>query len=174
METNEHTLSAAALLETAHKAVSQGYPCDDRLARAALHLIECATDVVIRLPDRDIDSAREALGLARAAVVTATCAVREIHAQARETSEPVSLPTPGRPCGRGRAWPGPGLLRPRPLAGRPFRPGQKPCPVPSKPRCRTTAAGLRRGAHVRALGFVLTHCTSLTLLGAACFRRIEM
>ncbi|MFF2436026.1 hypothetical protein ACFVU4_17890 [Streptomyces sp. NPDC058107] len=106
METNEHTLSAAALLETAHKAVSQGYPCDDRLARAALHLIECATDVVIRLPDRDIDSAREALGLARAAVVTATCAVREIHAQARETSEPVSLPIPGEPPAGAARGPG--------------------------------------------------------------------
>ncbi|MGW6898566.1 hypothetical protein ACWGF2_18415 [Streptomyces sp. NPDC054919] len=106
METNEHTLSAAALLETAHKTVSQGYPCDDRLARAALHLIECATDVVVRLPDRDIDSAREALGLARAAVVTATCAVREIHAQARETSEPVSLPTPGKPPAGSARGPG--------------------------------------------------------------------
>lgn len=74
-------LTATALLETAHQAVAQGFPCDDRLARAALHLIECAADVVERLPraDRDVDSAREALGHARAAVVTATFAIRQIH-----------------------------------------------------------------------------------------------
>ncbi|MFF9472933.1 hypothetical protein ACF1E9_09965 [Streptomyces roseolus] len=83
MDTKESALSAAQLLETAHQAVQQGFPCDDRLARAALHLIECATDVVVRLPERDLDAAREALNLARAAVVTATTAVREVHDRER-------------------------------------------------------------------------------------------
>ena len=79
MDTKESAPSAAELLGGAHKAVQQGFPCDDRLARVALHLIECATDVVVRLPDRDLDSAREVLSLARAAVVTATSAVHEVH-----------------------------------------------------------------------------------------------
>ncbi|MER6122365.1 hypothetical protein ABT173_06660 [Streptomyces sp. NPDC001795] len=101
MDTTQNTLSAAALLKSARTAVEQSYPCDDSLARAALHLIECATDVVVRLPDRDLDSARDVLGLARAAVVTATVAVREIHDQKR--SEPVRTPGPGRVvCGLDR------------------------------------------------------------------------
>ncbi|MGW2637549.1 hypothetical protein [Streptomyces sp. NPDC001348] len=88
MDTIQTTLSAATLLKSARTAVEQSYPCDDSLARAALHLIECATDAVVRLPDRDLDSARDVLGLARAAVVTATVAVGEIHDRTR--SAPVA------------------------------------------------------------------------------------
>ncbi|MER7566239.1 hypothetical protein ACGFWE_18035 [Streptomyces sp. NPDC048523] len=97
MDNIEKTINAAALLKSARTAVEQSYPCDDSLARAALHLIECATDVVVRLPHRDLDSARDVLGLARAAVVTATIAVREIHDDKRH--EPVRTLTPGTVVG---------------------------------------------------------------------------
>ncbi|MDQ0715333.1 hypothetical protein QFZ55_004785 [Streptomyces luteogriseus] len=102
LDTSPQTLSAAALLQGARSAVEQSYPCDDSLARAALHLIECATDVVVRLPERDLASARDVLGAARAAVVTATVAVREIHD--RERGEQVAAPAgPGRVvCGLDR------------------------------------------------------------------------
>ncbi|MBB5120584.1 hypothetical protein [Streptomyces eurocidicus] len=75
--------NAAQLLESAHKAVAKEFGPDDDLARVALHLIECATGVVDGLPDADLDSAQEALGAARAAVLTATYAVRRIHDHAR-------------------------------------------------------------------------------------------
>jgi hypothetical protein len=101
LDTTQNTLSAAALLQSARSAVEQSYPLDDSLARAALHLIECATDVVVRLPERDLDSARDVLGLARAAVVTATVAVREIHD--RDRDEQVTPVAPGRVvCGLDR------------------------------------------------------------------------
>ncbi|MFC9680605.1 hypothetical protein [Streptomyces sp. NPDC056948] len=102
MDTTQNTVSAATLLQSARSAVEQSYPLDDSLARAALHLIECATDVVVRLPERDLDSARDVLGLARAAVVTATVAVREIHD--RDRDEQVIAPAgPGRVvCGLDR------------------------------------------------------------------------
>ncbi|WP_327296823.1 MULTISPECIES: hypothetical protein [unclassified Streptomyces] len=107
MTETDTQLTATAMLETAHKAVAQGFPCDDRLARAALHLIECAADVVERLPraDRDVDSAREALGHARAAVVTATFAVRQIHDESGRglVQESGSVQRPGRVvCGLDR------------------------------------------------------------------------
>ncbi|WP_063749170.1 hypothetical protein [Streptomyces viridochromogenes] len=101
MNTTQSTVSAAALLKSARSAVEQSYSCDDSLARAALHLIECATDVVVRLPERDLDSARDVLGLARAAVVTATVAVREIHD--RERDDQATPAGPGRVvCGLDR------------------------------------------------------------------------
>ncbi|MBT2383371.1 hypothetical protein [Streptomyces sp. ISL-11] len=75
--------NAAELLETAHKAVADEFGPDDGLARVALHLIECATDVVEGLPGTDLDAAHEALRAARAAVLTATYAVRHIHDHAR-------------------------------------------------------------------------------------------
>ncbi len=104
MDTKECALSAAQLLETAHKAVQQGFPRDDRLARAALHLIECATDVVVRLPERDLDSAREALSLARAAVVTATTAVREVHDRDRTGPRENASAESDIPLGSGRVF----------------------------------------------------------------------
>ncbi|MFC8230396.1 hypothetical protein [Streptomyces sp. NPDC057287] len=96
MTETDTALSATALLETAHQAVAQGYPCDDRLARAALHLIECAADVVERLPgsERDLESARDVLGHARAAVVTATFAVRQIHDESREATPEAAAGAP--------------------------------------------------------------------------------
>ena len=56
----------------------------DWLVLTAVHLIDCATDVVALLSDRDlsdrkVDSAQEALGAARAAVTTATMAVRDVR-----------------------------------------------------------------------------------------------
>ncbi|MCF3137335.1 hypothetical protein IPZ69_44870 [Streptomyces olivochromogenes] len=49
------------------------------LIRAALHLIDCATDVVAGLPAPDLDVCRDALGSARAAVVSATFAVGRVR-----------------------------------------------------------------------------------------------
>ena len=49
------------------------------LTKAALHLIDCAADVVTLLPNGDLPSAHEALACARAAVGAATYAVRQIH-----------------------------------------------------------------------------------------------
>jgi hypothetical protein len=50
---------------------------------AALALIDCAAQVVGQLPGGDLESAHDALGSARAAVVSATYAVRRIHDSAR-------------------------------------------------------------------------------------------
>ncbi|MCC3767823.1 hypothetical protein [Streptomyces sp. UNOC14_S4] len=84
--TNASAASAAKLLASAHQAVADGYGSGsdaDHLVRVALHLIECATSVVGSLPGNDLDAAHEALGSARAAVLTATYAVRSVHDQAR-------------------------------------------------------------------------------------------
>ncbi|GLX97367.1 MULTISPECIES: hypothetical protein [Herbidospora] len=66
-------------LRTARRLVAERSTADQPLTQAALHLIDCAADVVSRLPAGDLESAREALGSARAAVVSATYAVRRIH-----------------------------------------------------------------------------------------------
>ncbi|GLU49801.1 hypothetical protein [Nocardiopsis ansamitocini] len=66
-------------LKIAHGLVSEHFDPDEPLTRAALHLIDCAADVVGQLPAGDLDAAREALGSARAAVISATYAVRRIH-----------------------------------------------------------------------------------------------
>lgn len=70
-------------LRAARRLVAESSTADERLTQAALHLIDCAADVVSRLPAGDLESAREALGSARAAVVSATYAVRRIHDRAR-------------------------------------------------------------------------------------------
>ncbi|MFE9173238.1 hypothetical protein ACFYNZ_27875 [Streptomyces kebangsaanensis] len=62
-------------LNSVRRLVEEQYTCEQPLARAALHLIDCARDIVAQLPGGDLDAAREALGSARAAVVSATCAV---------------------------------------------------------------------------------------------------
>lgn len=62
-------------LHSVRRLVEEQYTSEEPLARAALHLIDCATDIVAQLPCADLDTARGALGSARAAVVSATVAV---------------------------------------------------------------------------------------------------
>lgn len=71
-------VSAVDLLRGAQQAVLAGGHPDERLTETALHLIRCAVEMVSLLPDPDIDTAREAWGCARAAVVTATYALTRI------------------------------------------------------------------------------------------------
>lgn len=68
-----------AQLNSVRRLVEERYTCEHPLARAAIHLIDCATDIVAQLPDGDLDAARGALGSARAAVVSATCAVGRVR-----------------------------------------------------------------------------------------------
>ncbi|MGX1852484.1 hypothetical protein OIU91_19655 [Streptomyces sp. NBC_01456] len=68
-------------LRNVRRLVEKEFAADQPLTRAALHLIDCATDVVARLPEGDLDAAREALGSARAAVVSATYAVGSVHSR---------------------------------------------------------------------------------------------
>jgi hypothetical protein len=70
---------AAELLRRAHQLVVLEFGPDNPLTKAALHLIDCAADVVTLLPNGDLPSAHEALACARAAVGAATYAVRQIH-----------------------------------------------------------------------------------------------
>jgi hypothetical protein len=70
--------SAVDLLRRANQIVTDAYRADDRLAQAVRHLIQCAEDAAELLPGGDLDTAREALGCARAAVGAATYAVRAI------------------------------------------------------------------------------------------------
>lgn len=71
---------AGDFLASARQAVVDEFGEDQKLTRAALHLIECASAVVELLPKGDdIETAREALGSARAAVHTATAVVRSVH-----------------------------------------------------------------------------------------------
>ncbi|MFF3748285.1 hypothetical protein ACWDFH_13100 [Streptomyces kronopolitis] len=72
---------SVAQLRNARRLVEQEFAADQPLTRAALHLIDCATDIVARLPEGDLDTAREALGSARAAVVSATYAVGSVHSR---------------------------------------------------------------------------------------------
>jgi len=71
--------AAVDCLVSARKSILEEAAPGDWLALTAIHLIDCAADVVALLPERDIESAQEALGAARAAVTTATMAVRDIH-----------------------------------------------------------------------------------------------
>lgn len=83
--------AAVELLRTAHRTVLADATTADRFTQATLYLITCATDMVEQLRERDLDAARQALGCARAAVVTATYAVQQIDADTRARSElPVS------------------------------------------------------------------------------------
>jgi hypothetical protein len=55
------------LLHAARGLVAAEFGQDDPMSQAATHLINCAADVVISLPGRDLETAREALASARAA-----------------------------------------------------------------------------------------------------------
>jgi hypothetical protein len=55
------------LLHAARDLVVAEFGQDDPMSQAAMHLINCAADVVISLPGRDLETAREALASARAA-----------------------------------------------------------------------------------------------------------
>ncbi|MEV0603124.1 hypothetical protein AB0I82_28065 [Streptomyces sp. NPDC050315] len=66
-------------LHTVRRLVEEQYTAEQPLARAALHLIDCATEVVAQLPEGSIDACRDALGSARAAVVSATVAVGRVR-----------------------------------------------------------------------------------------------
>ncbi|MEV7007425.1 hypothetical protein [Streptosporangium sp. NPDC051022] len=68
-----------AQLRNVRRLVAEGLASDEPLTLAALYLIDCAADMVGCLEDGDLESARDALGSARAAVVSATYAVRRIH-----------------------------------------------------------------------------------------------
>jgi hypothetical protein len=71
--------TAAELLRTAHRSLTDGSAPDDPVTQAALHLIACAAEMVTLVGERDPHRAREALGHARAAVTTATYAVLRSH-----------------------------------------------------------------------------------------------
>ncbi|MGC9500384.1 hypothetical protein [Streptomyces sp. WG7] len=66
-------------LNSARLLVEERYTDEQPLIRAALHLIDCATDIVAGLPEPDLDVCRDALGSARAAVVSATYAVGRVR-----------------------------------------------------------------------------------------------
>ncbi|WP_307791416.1 hypothetical protein [Streptomyces actuosus] len=66
-------------LNLVRRLVEEQFGSEEPLTRAALHLIDCARDVVAQLPAGDLDTARHALGSARAAVISATCAVGMVH-----------------------------------------------------------------------------------------------
>ncbi|QNP68698.1 hypothetical protein IAG44_03960 [Streptomyces roseirectus] len=70
-------------LNLVRRLVEEQYTGEEPLTRAALHLIDCARDIVAQLPAGDLDAARHALGSARAAVVSATCAVGMVHDKER-------------------------------------------------------------------------------------------
>jgi hypothetical protein len=72
-----------ARLHAVRQRVERDFDADEPLTRTALHLIDCAADVVGRLPGGDVDSTREALAAARAAVISATYAVRRAHDRTR-------------------------------------------------------------------------------------------
>ncbi|MET9856298.1 hypothetical protein ABZY57_25560 [Streptomyces sp. NPDC006450] len=75
---------ALDMLARARKAVDDAYGSDDQLARVAMHLIDCAADASALLcREGGLETAREALGCARSAVVAATAAVRVIHDETR-------------------------------------------------------------------------------------------
>lgn len=69
-------VESLAQLDLARRLVVEQFDPNEPLTRAALDLIDCAADVVNRLPGGDLASARHALGSARAAVISASCAVR--------------------------------------------------------------------------------------------------
>jgi hypothetical protein len=77
------TTDSTAGLATARQLVLERFDADEPLTMAALALIDCAAQVVGQLPGGDLESAHDALGSARAAVVSATYAVRRIHDSAR-------------------------------------------------------------------------------------------
>ncbi|WP_432925921.1 hypothetical protein ACQPZZ_34205 [Microbispora sp. CA-135349] len=83
MSSTAELADSVTQLRSARKLVAESSTADEQLTQAALHLIDCAADVVSRLPAGDLESAREALGSARAAVVSATYAVRRIHDRSR-------------------------------------------------------------------------------------------
>lgn len=66
-------------LNSARRLVEERYTDEQPLIRAALHLIDCATDIVAGLPEPDLETCRDALGSARAAVVSATFAVGQVR-----------------------------------------------------------------------------------------------
>jgi hypothetical protein len=78
---------AAALLQLAAEAVTAEYSADNWRASVARDLITCVADLVALLPKGDIQAAQELLGAARAAVGTATYAVRKLHDDARKESD---------------------------------------------------------------------------------------
>lgn len=77
------TSDSTAVLATARQLVADRFDTNEPLTMAALNLIDCAAQVVGQLPGGDLESAHDALGSARAAVVSATYAVRRIHDCAR-------------------------------------------------------------------------------------------
>ncbi|CAL9441993.1 MULTISPECIES: hypothetical protein [Streptomyces] len=81
------TPDPVAQLNSVRRLVEDRYTCDQPLARAALHLIDCATDIVAQLPGGDLEAARGALGSARAAVVSATFAVGRVRDMATAEAE---------------------------------------------------------------------------------------
>ncbi|WP_241826865.1 hypothetical protein [Streptomyces graminilatus] len=74
-------------LNSARQLVEERYTDEQPLIRAALHLIDCARDIVAGLPDPDLDACRDALGSARAAVVSATFAVGRVRDLAASGTE---------------------------------------------------------------------------------------
>ena len=77
---------AASLLQMA-EAVTAECNADNWRASVARDLITCVAELVALLPKGDIQAAQESLGVARAAVGTATYAVRKLHDDARKESD---------------------------------------------------------------------------------------
>lgn len=68
------------MLTQAREILGKENPPAGHITRVALHLIDCAVDVSHLLAENEgLETAREALGSARSAVVAATCAVRHSH-----------------------------------------------------------------------------------------------
>ena len=71
------------LLLLAQRSVARRFGEDDPLPQTAMHLIQCAAELVAMLPAGDLAIAHDALAQARAAVITAGYAVRRVHDDAR-------------------------------------------------------------------------------------------
>ncbi|KUL32188.1 hypothetical protein ADL12_23660 [Streptomyces regalis] len=75
------------LLTQAREILGKESPQVGHITRVALHLIDCAVDVShLSAENEGLETAREALGSARSAVVAATCAVRHTHDRGKATS----------------------------------------------------------------------------------------
>jgi hypothetical protein len=89
VDTNSHgpagppATDVAESLRTARELLANRGDEQDPLYEAARHLMSCATDMVLALPGRDLEAAREALTCARAAVGIASYVVCKLGDEAR-------------------------------------------------------------------------------------------
>jgi hypothetical protein len=71
--------STACLLQMAAEAAPAEFGTGDWRTAVTRDLIACAAELVALFPDRDLHAAQEVLSTIRAAISTATYAVRKLH-----------------------------------------------------------------------------------------------